>query len=102
MCQNKTLKKTPRFAGTCVALVEPELYTSIFIPIGAYDVLVCSGGFMDGHIPCRALKEMVRCVKQGELKKNPHSVDVIELDKKHGMTTDQTNTKSKCYQQCVS
>jgi len=39
----------------------------MYIYPGTYDALTVSGGFGEGHIPCTALHEMIRVVKQGNL-----------------------------------
>ncbi|XP_066986485.1 uncharacterized protein [Macrobrachium rosenbergii] len=37
------------------------------VPSDAYDVLVCSGGMMEGHIPLKGIDDMIRVTKPGGL-----------------------------------
>ena len=34
--------------------------------VGSYDVLVIAGGMGEGHIPVRAVEEMIRIVRKGK------------------------------------
>ncbi|KAK3096195.1 hypothetical protein FSP39_024296 [Pinctada imbricata] len=40
---------------------------NINIPKGDYDVIAVAGGMGEGHIPCKALREMVRITKSGHV-----------------------------------
>ncbi|XP_066986478.1 methyltransferase-like protein 27 isoform X2 [Macrobrachium rosenbergii] len=37
------------------------------VPSDAYDVLVCSGGMLEGHIPAKGIDDMIRITKPGGL-----------------------------------
>ncbi|XP_064098588.1 uncharacterized protein LOC135209743 isoform X2 [Macrobrachium nipponense] len=46
------------------------------VPSDAYDVLICAGGMLEGHIPAKGIEDMIRVTKPGGL-------IIIVMNKKH-------------------
>ncbi|XP_064098585.1 uncharacterized protein LOC135209739 [Macrobrachium nipponense] len=41
-------------------------YGAKSVPSDAYDVLICAGGMLEGHIPAKGIEDMIRVTKPGE------------------------------------